>query len=271
MRPRRTLPSLFALTSSIALLAGLPLAAPADSGPPAAAGAVEPMPAGPPILGFGAERAAAERELEARFDAALHPEDLRRWMQRLSARPHDVGSPYDKDNAEFLAGLFRSWGYDTAIEKFDVLFPTPETRRLEMIAPTRFVAGLAEPPLAADPTSGQTSEQLPDLQRLLGRRRRHRRPRLRQLRRARRTTRSSTRRGIDVKGKIVIARYGGSWRGIKPKVAAEHGAVGCLIYSDPRDDGYFQGDVYPEGRLPQRRRRAARLRHGHAALSRATR
>src|SRR5204862_1905139 len=54
-------------------------------------------------------------------------------------------------------------------------------------------------------------------------------------------------RGIDVKGKIVLARYGGSWRGIKPKVAAEHGAVGCIIYSDPRDDGYFQGDVYPKG------------------------
>ena len=50
-----------------------------------------------------------------------------------------------------------------------------------------------------------------------------------------------------MKGKIVIARYGGSWRGIKPKVAAEHGAIGCLIYSDPRDDGYFQGDVYPKG------------------------
>src|SRR4029077_3805942 len=55
------------------------------------------------------------------------------------------------------------------------------------------------------------------------------------------------RRGVDVKGKIVIARYGGSWRGIKPKVAAEHGAIGCIIYSDPRDDGYSQGDVYPQG------------------------
>ena len=55
------------------------------------------------------------------------------------------------------------------------------------------------------------------------------------------------RRGIDVKGKIVIAKYGGSWRGIKPKVAAEHGAIGCIIYSDPKDDGYFQGDVYPKG------------------------
>ncbi len=54
-------------------------------------------------------------------------------------------------------------------------------------------------------------------------------------------------RGIDVKGKIVIAKYQGSWRGIKPKVAAEKGAIGCIIYSDPMDDGYYQGDVYPEG------------------------
>jgi N-acetylated-alpha-linked acidic dipeptidase len=55
------------------------------------------------------------------------------------------------------------------------------------------------------------------------------------------------RMGIDVRGKIVLARYGGSWRGIKPKVAYEHGAIGCILYSDPRDDGYFQGDVYPKG------------------------
>ena len=53
--------------------------------------------------------------------------------------------------------------------------------------------------------------------------------------------------GIDVKGKIVIAKYGHSWRGIKPKVAQEHGAIGCIIYSDPMDDGYFKGDVYPQG------------------------
>ena len=53
--------------------------------------------------------------------------------------------------------------------------------------------------------------------------------------------------GISVKGKIVIAKYGGSWRGIKPKVAYEHGAIGCIIYSDPEDDGYRAGDVYPEG------------------------
>jgi N-acetylated-alpha-linked acidic dipeptidase len=199
-----------------------------------------------PILGFTSDGAQKERALEGQFDAKLNRENLRTWMKRLSARPHHIGSPYDKDNAEFLAGLFKSWGYDTRIEEFDVLFPTPKTRVVEMVAPETFVLKLAEPPLAQDATSGQTAEQLPtynaysidgdvtgelvyvnhgvpaDYDEL-------------------------AKNGIDVKGKIAIARYGGSWRGIKPKVAAEHGAVGCIIYSDPKDDGYGQGDVYPKG------------------------
>jgi N-acetylated-alpha-linked acidic dipeptidase len=202
--------------------------------------------ADPPLLGFSPEASAAQRALEARFDAALQAENLRGWLQRLAARPHQVGSPYGRENADFLLGLFRSWGYDARIEQFDVLFPTPRTRVLEMTAPTAWKAGLVEPPLSEDATSGQSAEQLPvyhaysidgdvtgdlvyvnygvpaDYEVL-------------------------ERYGVDVKGKIVIARYGGSWRGIKPKVAAEHGAVGCLVYSDPRDDGYFQGDVYPKG------------------------
>jgi len=202
--------------------------------------------ADPPLLGFSAARAGEERALEARFAAAIQRDDLAPWMKRLSARPHPVGSAYGGDNAQFLAGLFRSWGYDTRIEEFRILFPTPKTRLLEMVAPSRFTARLAEPPLPQDATSGQTAEQLPtynaysidgdvtgeliyanfgvpkDYEEL-------------------------ERRGIDVKGKIVITRYGGSWRGIKPKVAAEHGAIGCLIYSDPHEDGYFEGDVYPKG------------------------
>ena len=199
-----------------------------------------------PILGFSADAAAKERALEAQFDAQLNRDNLRNWMQRLSARPHHIGSPYDKDNAEFIASLMRSWGYDTKIEEFQVLFPTPKERVVELIAPEKYTLKLFEPPLPQDRTSGQTEEQLPtynaysidgdvtgdlvyvnygipaDYDML-------------------------ERNGVDVKGKIVIARYGGSWRGIKPKVAAEHGAIGCLIYSDPRDDGYFQGDVYPKG------------------------
>src|SRR5881296_4343352 len=199
-----------------------------------------------PLQGFLKEGADRQRALEKQFDSFLKKDEARDWMKRLSARPHHVGSPYGKENADFIAGLFRSWGYDTEIERFDVLFATPKTRVLEMTGPEKFTAKLEEPVLKEDATSGQKSEQLPtynayssngdvtgqlvyvnygipqDYEAL-------------------------TRRGIDVKGKIVIARYGGSWRGIKPKVAAEHGAIGCIIYSDPRDDGYFAGDVYPKG------------------------
>ena len=199
-----------------------------------------------PILGFRNESAQRQKGLEDRFDSLLSSENLRQWMKRLSARPHHLGSPYNKDNAEFIAGLFRSWGYETAIEEFHVLFPTPKTRLVEMTAPEKLTLRLNEPAVQGDATSSQQSEQLPtynaysidgdvtgplvyvnygvpaDYEEL-------------------------ERRGVDVKGKIVIARYGGSWRGIKPKVAAEHGAIGCIIYSDPRNDGYYQGDVYPKG------------------------
>ena len=199
-----------------------------------------------PLLGFAPGRVAAEYQLESQFDAHLKADNLRQWMKRLAAHPHHVGSPYDKDNAEFMAALFKSWGYDTRIDVSYVLFPTPKLRRLELVAPTSFTASLAETPVAEDATSGQTAEQLPTYNAFskdgdvtaelvfvnYG---------------VPRDYEELARRGIDVKGKIVLAKYGGSWRGIKPKVAAEKGAVGCLIYSDPKDDGYFQGDVYPKG------------------------
>jgi N-acetylated-alpha-linked acidic dipeptidase len=229
-RPRKTAP---VLTLVCALAATAAPAAP---------------PASPePMLGFASkERATAQRELEARFDSHLKPQNLREWMKRLAARPHHVGSPYGRENAEFMAGLFRSWGYDARLEEFHVLLPTPRVRLVEMVAPTPFKAALAEPALPEDSTSGQTAEQLPTYNAYsidgdvtgelvyvnYG---------------VPRDYEELERRGINVKGKIVLARYGGSWRGIKPKVAAEHGAIGCLIYSDPEDDGYFYGDVYPKG------------------------
>jgi N-acetylated-alpha-linked acidic dipeptidase len=171
---------------------------------------------------------------------------IRENDKRLSARPHHLGSPYDKENAEWILSKFKEWGFDAKIENFEVLFPTPKTRLLEMVGPTKFTATLKEPVVPGDPTSDQQSEQLPtynaysvdgdvtapliyvnygipkDYEEL-------------------------DRQGISVKGAIVIARYGAAWRGIKPKVAAEHGAIGCIIYSDPRDDGYYQGDVFPKG------------------------
>jgi N-acetylated-alpha-linked acidic dipeptidase len=225
----------------IALAASLILAA----NTAATANAQAPTkPTAPPLYGFSAAHAAEERALEARFDSFLKPEDQGDWMRRLTARPHPIGSPWGKENAEFMAGLFRSWGYDTRIEEFKVLFPTPKLRRLELIAPSRFTAGLTEPPIAEEHSSGQ-AEQLPpynayspdgdvtgDLVYVnFGRRQDYA---------------ELARRGIDVKGKIVLARYGGGWRGMKPKVAAEQGAIGCILFSDPRE-GYYQGDVYPAG------------------------
>jgi|CXWL01.1.fsa_nt_gi N-acetylated-alpha-linked acidic dipeptidase len=199
-----------------------------------------------PLLGFSAAGSAAQRELEAAVDAAIVPADARVWMERLTAHPHHVGSPWGKANAEWLRELFASWGYEARIERFDVLFPVPKLRRLEMTAPQRWIAKLAEPPVAGDATSKLTAEQLPTYNAysadgdvtaelvyvnygvpadydLLAQ------------------------HGIDVRGKIVLARYGGSWRGIKPKVAAEKGAIGCLIFSDPGGDGFTQGDVWPTG------------------------
>ncbi|HVS30729.1 MAG TPA: M28 family peptidase, partial [Thermoanaerobaculia bacterium] len=199
-----------------------------------------------PIRGFAPDRWSGQRQIERQYDALLNKANLDTWMKRLTARPHHLGSAYGKENAEFIAAQFKSWGYDTAIERFDVLLPTPKTRILEMTAPETYRARLEEPALPEDKTSGQRDEQLPvynaysidgdvtgelvyvnygipkDYEVL-------------------------EERGVDVKGKIVIARYGGSWRGIKPKVAAEKGAIGCIIYSDPRDDGYYHGDVYPKG------------------------
>lgn len=205
----------------------------------------------PPIRGFSAAAAKAQREREAAFRAAPSPDSLRSYLRRLAAHPHHVGSPWDKANAEWLRDRFASWGWEARLERYDVLFPTPKERVVELVAPTRFVAKLREPAVAGDPTSAQQAEQLPgynaysidgdvmaplvfvnygvpaDYERL-------------------------ERLGVSVKGAIVIAKYGGSWRGIKPKVAAEHGAVGCLIYSDPDDDGYHAGDVYPKGPMRPR-------------------
>lgn len=198
------------------------------------------------ISGFSKGEALAHITTEKQFDGYLKADNLRVWMEKLSARPHHLGSEFGKESAEFIRDQFRSWGYEAEIETYHVLFPTPRVRVLEMQSPKRYKAKLTEPPLREDATSGKFKDQLPvyncwspdgdvtgdlvfvnyglpddydHLQRL----------------------------GVDVKGKIVIAKYGRSWRGIKPKVAQEHGAIGCILYSDPEEDGYYQGDVYPEG------------------------
>jgi len=183
---------------------------------------------------------------DGRFRAVPDAKNIGEYMRRLSARPHHVGSPYDKDNAEWMLAKLKEWGWDARLESFTVLFPTPKERVVELVAPTSFRATLEEPAVGVDPTSNQKAEQLPpfnaysidgDVTAPLVYVNYGRPSDYEEL----------DRHGISVKGAIVIARYGASWRGIKPKVAAEHGAVGCLIYSDPRDDGYFMDDVFPEG------------------------
>jgi N-acetylated-alpha-linked acidic dipeptidase len=198
------------------------------------------------LFGFLPEQISSQQALEQRFDAQIDAAEQRGWLKTLSAEPNQVGSPHDKANAEMVRDLFKQWGWDAQIETFDVLYPTLKQHTVEMISPTKFVASLKEPPVPGDETSTRLADALapynvygadgdvtgdlvylnygmPD------------------------DYKDLARRGISVKGKIVIARYGSGWRGLKPKLAQEHGAVGCIIYSDPRDDGYGPGDPYPKG------------------------
>ena len=198
------------------------------------------------LRGYTSSDSATEVQWEQKFRSLPQPENIRENMRRLSARPHHVGSPYDKDNAEWLLAQLKSFGLDAQIETFSALFPTPKLRSLELLGSEKFTAKLQEPTLSIDPTSNQTDEQLPTYN-AYSRDGEVTAPLVYVNYGRPEDYDELDRMGVSVKGAIVIARYGMSWRGIKPKVAAEHGAVGCLIYSDPRDDGYFNGDTYPEG------------------------
>ncbi|MDA9553780.1 AMP-binding protein [Emcibacteraceae bacterium] len=197
------------------------------------------------IHGFTPDNSENQYALEAEIDKRINKQNMAEWMEYMTSRPHATGQPFDKEVAEFIAGKFSEWGYDTEIKAYDVLMPTPKVRVVELVEPTKWTAKLKEDSVIEDPTSGQedrlpiyhsfspdgdvTAEVVFVNQGL------------------REDYEDLERRGIDVKGKIIIAKYGGSWRGIKPKMAEEKGAIGALIYSDPADDGYSQGEVYPKG------------------------
>ena len=202
--------------------------------------------AAPAMLGFSATSADAERALESKFDAGLAPGDIDARLKTLSAAPNNVGSPHDKANAEFVLAQLKSWGWDAHIETFQVLYPTPIHESLELVGPTPFKATLTEPPIPGDASSAVRDNALP--------------PYLIYAADGDVTAdlvyvnyggpddyKALARLGVDVKGKIVIARYGAIWRGLKVKEAAEHGAIGCILYSDPADDGYGPGEPYPKG------------------------
>lgn len=198
------------------------------------------------LLGFTDAHATTQIAFEKKFDAQIVATDQKAWLEQMAAAPNHVGSPHDKANADFMVAKFNEWGWDAHIETFQVLYPTPKKISVELVAPTHNVAKLQEPAVTGDRTSAQIADELPpyhvygadgdvtaelvyvnqgmpdDYKELAS-------------------------HGIDVKGKIAIARYGGGWRGLKPKFAYEHGAIGCIVYSDPRDDGYGAGDAYPKG------------------------
>ncbi len=198
------------------------------------------------ILGFKPTTVTAQIQLEKEFDSKLSANNLDQWMKRMTAEPHYVGTEYGRKNAEWMMNQFKSWGFEAKIETYQVLFPYPKVRLLEMTAPGKYTASLKAESVEGDKYTAQGEALLPsynafstdgdveadlvfvnygipsdyeELEKL----------------------------GISVEGKIVIAKYAGSWRGIKPKLAAEKGAIGCIIYSDPKDDGYYRGDVYPKG------------------------
>jgi N-acetylated-alpha-linked acidic dipeptidase len=203
------------------------------------------LPAEDLIRGFPQSEEATERALEKKAIGIPQASRQKTYLERMAKVPHHAGSAADASVAEYALGLLKEFGLDAHIENYEAMIPYPTARSLEMVSPVKFQASLKEPAISQDPYSSNPTQLptynaysaagdvtapliyvnygMPDDYEYLAK------------------------QGIDVKGKIVIARYGKGWRGTKPKVAAEHGAVGCLIYSDPRDDGYFQGDVYPKG------------------------
>ena len=198
------------------------------------------------LAGYSPSDSQAEVGWEAKFKAILVAQNIDGYDKYLSAYPHNAATERDHENAEWILGKFKQWGWDAHIETFYTLLPWPKQRLVELVSPATYKATLEEPAISVDPTSDQQKQQLPtfnmystdgdvtaplvyvnygteaDYEQL-------------------------ARMGVSVKGAIVISRYGQVWRGLKPKLAGEHGAVGCLIYSDPRDDGYWQGDVFPKG------------------------
>ena len=197
----------------------------------------------PGLRGFPDDAVAAQRQREEQFRKVPESARLKEYMEAIAHTPHVAGQPSSKRVADYALAKFKSWGLNAQIEEFEAMMPWPLETSVELVAPEKYALKIKEPVLPEDPDSGDQTPlynaysgdgdvtgdvvyvnygmpgdyaKLDELK-------------------------------ISVKGKIVLARYGAGWRGIKPKVAYEHGAIGCLIYSDPKDDGYFAGDVYPAG------------------------
>ena len=197
--------------------------------------------------GFTPEGSLAQRRLEENFRRVPAPDSAREHLRRLTAEPHVAGTKEDYATAIYVRDQMRSYGIPSELNEYEVLLPYPEHpavvelisgRRRERLPITEPVIPQDKSSLSSkiiplfnaySPSGDVTAPVVyvnyglpPDYEAL-------------------------KKLGVDVKGKIAIARYGNSFRGVKAKVAEDHGAVGLIIYSDPADDGYAQGDVYPNG------------------------
>ncbi len=224
------------LTLSLALCLALNLLAAAT--PPALAQNA--------LDGFSAERAVAQRRWEEAFRAVPKPDSAREHLRILTREPHIAGTKEDYATAIYVRDQLRNSGIAAELKEYDVWLNYPNTPSVvELITTRRQRLNINEPVVAGDPSSSHPNisplfngfsasgdvtapvvyanyglpNDYDDLKRA----------------------------GVDVKGKIVIVRYGNSFRGVKAQVAENRGAIGCIIYSDPADDGYMQGDIYPKG------------------------
>src|SRR5688500_17347415 len=203
----------------------------------------QPLAQSKPIRGFPDDAVAAERQREEQFRKIPDSARLKEYMEAMAGDSHVAGQPSSKRVADYALEKFKAFGLDASIEEFEAMMPWPLETTVELVAPEKHALLIKEPVLPEDPDSGDqtplynaysgdgdvTGEVVyvnygmpADFERL-------------------------KEMNISVKGKIGLRRYGAGWRGIKSKVAHENGAIGCLIFSDPRDDGFFQGDVYPTG------------------------
>ena len=198
------------------------------------------------LNGFSAETSVAQRGWEEKFRAVPNPKSAREHLRRLTMEPHIAGTKEDYDTAIYVRDQLRSYGLNAELKEYEVWLPYPNAPSIvELITKRRQRLSVTEAVVPGDPTSSHpkitplfsgysasgdvtgslvyANYGLPgdyeDLKKV----------------------------GVDVKGKIVLVRYGNSFRGVKAKVAQDQGAIGCIIYSDPADDGYMQGDVYPKG------------------------
>ncbi|WP_174300746.1 transferrin receptor-like dimerization domain-containing protein [Caulobacter sp. S45] len=199
-----------------------------------------------PMLGFSPEGERRQRRLEQRFDSLISTAEMDGWMLRMASKPNQVGSPHDRENAEWQLAQFKAWGWNAHIETFRILYGTPRVLSLGLVGPGAYQAKLHEPGVAGDQTAADQPGVLP--------------PYLLYQGDGDVTAplvyanfgmpedyRTLARQNVNLKGRIVIVRYGGGFRGLKVKLAQEHGAVGCIIYSDPHEDGYYAEDTYPKG------------------------